>query len=112
MLWSSQLPGEGHASPIVWGDRVFTCTVNWPASADQRKAIPDHHVTCFNAADGKQLWDTKLPPGQWVRNDFRSGAGGGYAAATPCTDGKNIFVVVRIRGPGGARLSRERRLAH
>jgi len=25
-VWKTELPGVGHASPIVWGDRVFTAT--------------------------------------------------------------------------------------
>lgn len=92
VAWSAPLPGEGHASPIVWGDRVITCTVTWSENAADRKSIPAHHVTCYSAADGKQLWDTIVPPGQWLRTDFRSGAGGGYAGPTPCTDGERIFV--------------------
>lgn len=92
VLWGAPLPGEGHASPIVWGDRVFVCTVTWPESAAARKAMPVHHVTCFSTTDGKQLWDIQIKPGPWLRNDYRSGPGGGYAAPTPCTDGKHIFV--------------------
>ena len=92
VLWSSELPGEGHASPIVWEDRVFVCTVKWTQDAADRKHIPDHHVTCYRAADGKQLWDTLIKPGMWLRSDFRSGPGGGYAAPTPCTDGRHVFV--------------------
>lgn len=90
--WSTALPGEGHASPIVWGDRVIVCTVPWDDDPAHRAAIPAHHVTAYSTADGKQLWDTQVPPGRWLRNDFRSGAGGGYAAPTPCTDGKLVFV--------------------
>jgi outer membrane protein assembly factor BamB len=92
VLWSAPLPGEGHASPIVWGDRLLVCTVTWPDDPDQRKVIPPHHVTAYATADGKQLWDTQVKPGFWTRNDFRSGPGGGYAAPTPCTDGKHVFV--------------------
>jgi outer membrane protein assembly factor BamB len=28
ILWKAPLTGQGHASPIVWEDSVFTCTVN------------------------------------------------------------------------------------
>ena len=92
VLWHSDLPGEGHASPIVWGDRVFVCTVTWTENAADRKSIPAHHVTCYKTSDGEKLWDTEIKPGLWVRNDFRSGSGGGYAAPTPCTDGRHVFV--------------------
>ena len=34
-----------------------------------------------------------MPPGPWLRGDFRSGAGGGYAGPTPVTDGKLVYCV-------------------
>ena len=55
--------------------------------------MPEHHVACYRAADGKLLWDTVVPPGPWLRDDFRSGAGGGYAGPTPVTDGKLVYCV-------------------
>lgn len=94
VLWTSPLKGEGHASPIVWNDRVFVCTVWWPPKGAQVASVmPEHHVTCYAVADGKLLWDTKVPPGPWLRSDFRSGPGGGYAAPTPVTDGKLVYCV-------------------
>jgi len=90
--WVAPLVGQGHASPIVWDQAVIVCTVNWPADGeDRKKIIPAHHVTCYRTSDGKLLWDTVVPPGPWLRTDFRSGPGGGYAAATPVTDGKLIY---------------------
>ena len=96
ILWQSPLRGSGHASPIVIGDRVILCTVEWPADVadkDRAKVMPAHHVTAYNAAEGKELWHAPIKPGPWLRNDFRSGAGGGYAAPTPCSDGKAIYVL-------------------
>ncbi|MDA1049018.1 MAG: PQQ-binding-like beta-propeller repeat protein [Planctomycetota bacterium] len=94
VLWNSPLVGEGHASPIVWGERVFVCTARWDESVqDRAKVIPEHHVLCYRAADGKRLWDTSVEPGPWLRTDFRSGPGGGYAAPTPATGGKLVYVV-------------------
>jgi outer membrane protein assembly factor BamB len=92
VFWKAPLKGQGHASPIVWGDMVFVCTANWPPTVSERqKVIPEHHVTCYRATDGKMLWDKLVPPGPWLRTDFRSGPGGGYAAATPITDGKLVY---------------------
>lgn len=94
VLWKAPLVGEGHASPIVRGLSVFLCTARWPADTQQReKVIPEHHVLCYRTTDGKLMWDTLVPPGPWLRTDFRSGPGGGYAAATPCTDGKLVYCV-------------------
>src|SRR6266446_3345215 len=81
LLWKSPLQGQGHASPIVWGRSVFVCTALWPSNVTAReKVIPEHHVTCYQATDGQVLWDTLVEPGPWLRTDFRSGPGGGYAA--------------------------------
>ena len=92
VLWKSPLKGQGHASPIVWGDRVFVSTVYWaPEVKAREKIMPEHHIACYQATDGKLLWDTVVPPGPWLRSDFRSGPGGGYAAPTPCTDGKLVY---------------------
>lgn len=93
VLWKAPLVGEGHASPIVWGDRVFACTVRWAEGKPDPKVIPEHHVVCYSTADGKKLWDASVEPGPWRREDFRSGPGGGYAAPTPTTDGKLVYVV-------------------
>ncbi len=94
VLWKSPLVGEGHASPIVSGDRLFVCTAHWSASVTARKqTIPEHHVLCYSVSDGKLVWDKQVEPGPWRREDFRSGPGGGYAAPTPATDGKHVYVV-------------------
>lgn len=96
VIWSSPLVGRSHSSPIVVGGKVFVTTVFWPADAkddQKKKEIPVHHVTCWSAADGKQLWDVVVPPGPWVRTDFRSGDGGGYCAPTPASDGKLVYVM-------------------
>jgi outer membrane protein assembly factor BamB len=53
--------------------------------------MPEHFVTAYSTADGKEIWSTPLEPGPWKRNDFRSGPGGGYASPTPATDGERIY---------------------
>jgi outer membrane protein assembly factor BamB len=94
VVWKSPLIGEGHASPIVSGDRLFVCTARWPESVgDRTQVIPEHHVLCYSTKDGGLRWDTTIEPGPWLRSDFRSGPGGGYAAPTPATDGKQVYVV-------------------
>ena len=92
LAWKAPLVGQGHASPIIWGDRVFVCTAHWPETGRRREeVIPEHHVLCYSTADGKLLWDRQVPPGPWLRTDFRSGPGGGYACPTPTTDGRLLY---------------------
>ena len=46
--WEVKLPGVGHASPVVWGNKVFTTC----ASTDGTK----QYVLSFDSKSGKQLW--------------------------------------------------------
>ena len=78
---------QNQSSPIVWGDRIFVTLSYWPAGTTE-KDFPEHHLICFQAKDGKKLWDTRIPPGPWKLTDLR----GGYTAPTPATDGKHVYV--------------------
>lgn len=88
--WSVAVKGEGHASPVVVGNKVIVCNVAWPVKAEQ---MPTHYVTAYDLANGHELWSTEVSPGKWLRNDFRSGPGGGYAAPTPCIAADHIHCV-------------------
>ncbi|MHB9049905.1 MAG: PQQ-binding-like beta-propeller repeat protein [Pirellulales bacterium] len=97
VLWKVPLPStaaEGaradhnQSSPIVRGHRIFVTTVLWPAGRSD-KEYPEHHVTCYRTSDGKQLWDTLVPPGPWWLTDLR----GGYGASTPAADDQRVYVV-------------------
>jgi outer membrane protein assembly factor BamB len=63
-------------------------TAFWPLGVPQT-VFAEHHVACYLANSGKLLWDVKIPPGPWLLKDLR----GGYAAPTPCTDGKLVYVL-------------------
>lgn len=102
VLWKAQLHGGGKnnpefsspgwSSPVVWGDRIFLTTAVWPAGHDEkqrRKEIPAHHVLCFAAADGKQLWDTIVPAGPCLVDNFYHG----YTTPTPVTDGNRVYAL-------------------
>ena len=94
VLWKAALlpsdkvkPDQNQSSPIVWGQRIFVTVSYWPEGT-ATKEFPEHHLLCFDAKTGKQLWDTPVPPGPWKLNDLR----GGYTAPTPATDGTHVFV--------------------
>jgi len=83
ILWKAPLPLSDNpfSSPIAWGDRVFITLV--------MNKTREHHLLCFDARDGRKLWDTSIAPGPWVMTDLR----GGYGAPTPATDGQAVFVL-------------------
>lgn len=78
--WKIELPGVGHSSPVLWGDKIFLL------SADPKTA--ERHVLCYNAADGKLNWRRDypgVPHHLHVRSSF--------ASCTPAADEKQIYVV-------------------
>ena len=83
VLWKAEIPKchNPFSSPIVSNGRVF---VMWSLAQP-----PEHHLTCYDKADGKKLWDTVVPPGKFILTDLR----GGYGAPTPCADGERVYVV-------------------
>jgi outer membrane protein assembly factor BamB len=87
-----EFASPGWSSPIVWGDRVFLTTAIWPIGMpekERREQIGEHHVLCFQVSDGEQLWDTIVPPGKCLVNDFYHA----YTTPTPVTDGKHVFAL-------------------
>ena len=49
------MPGVGHASPIVWDDRLFTVTA-FPEKLERA-------LLCFDRATGKILWQQTVVRG-------------------------------------------------
>jgi outer membrane protein assembly factor BamB len=86
LLWKVPLGGIGNSSPIVWADRVFVTVSQRQTNKEQDdKIIPEHWVTCFQTADGKELWRTSVPAGHYPRGY------GIYAVPTPVTDGERVY---------------------
>ena len=97
VLWKAPLPGAAakaaldlnQSSPIVVGDKIVITASYWPGPKADSKQIPEHHVACYQVADGKLLWDEVIKPGPWQFTDLR----GGYTAPTPAGDADRIYVV-------------------
>ena len=79
LAWRAELPGLGHASPIVWGDRIFTVA-----------ALPESEqrvLLCVNRADGKLLWEKAVLKSP-LEGKHRLNS---HASSTPATDGERVF---------------------
>jgi len=80
ILWKVQVPGRGHSSPIVWGDRVFLTTAGAEAG--------DHRsILCFRRSDGKLLWQTAVPEAPAEKLHQKNS----YASSSVSTDGERIY---------------------
>lgn len=76
--WKAELPGIGHSSPVVWGEKLFIL------SADPKSAT--RYVLCINTKSGKELW----------RREFESSshhlhARNSFASCTPAVDENRIY---------------------
>jgi len=78
--WKVTLPGTGHASPVVWGDKVFVTCV---------EESPERGVLlCLNAADGSERWRRVQELSEFRINRLNS-----LASATPAVDAERVYVL-------------------
>ena len=78
--WKVAIPGKGHSSPIIWGDKVFVTTA---LEADQKRIL-----LCLNRLDGKTIWSREVLRAPLEQRHERNS----YASATPATDGRHVWV--------------------
>jgi outer membrane protein assembly factor BamB len=84
--WQSPVPGRGHASPIVCGDRIFLTT------ADEEKQ--QHRLLAYDRSTGKQLWDLLVHEGGFMHKHEKNS----YASATPACDGEHVYATFLYDG--------------
>src|SRR5436189_4243952 len=48
VVWKTELPGSGHASPILYADRIFTVSATTQAQA--------RLLLCLDRTSGRLLW--------------------------------------------------------
>ena len=77
--WKSKLPGLGHSSPAIWGDKVFLL------SADPDTAT--RYMLCYSAADGSQIWKREYKSEQHHLHTRSS-----YASSSPAVDADHVYV--------------------
>jgi outer membrane protein assembly factor BamB len=106
--WKTPIPGLGHSSPIVWGDRVFVTTA-LSGVADPKVRTGNYgdvdsvddtskhtwQVLCLDRATGKILWTKTAFEGV---PKIKRHVKGSQANCTPATDGKRV---VACFGPEG-----------
>lgn len=78
-LWNVELPGRGHSSPVLWGDKMFlTC---------ERQQENTRSVICLDATDGGLLWSFDDTFETFRNHKFNS-----YATSTPAVDADRVYV--------------------
>ena len=79
IVWKTPVPGRGHSSPTVVGDRIFLQT------ADERQQVQS--VVAFDRNTGDQLWKTDVARGGFPPTHKKNT----HASATIACNGKRLF---------------------
>lgn len=108
IAWTAQLPGEGSATPVVWGDQMFVLSAQPTTRAAETKPAVDpqdkteapsvyfkFYITCLDRHTGKLLWQQlaaeQVPhEGRHITHT--------YAGGSPATDGKLLYASFGSRG--------------
>ena len=96
--WQTEIPGTGHGSPTIWGDRIFLLSA--VASASEKKAAPAGKkkkskgksatpyswlALCLDKNSGKMLWKKEFPQRAFKGHKFNSAA-----SSTPAADSDRV----------------------
>lgn len=81
VLWRAAIPGRGHSSPTVFGDRVVLATAD-TAREEQR-------VLCFERSTGKLAWETVVHRGKL---NGEGHAHTSQASSTIASDGERLYL--------------------
>lgn len=105
--WKTPIPGLAHASPIVWGDRVFCVTavkegkaelkVGYYGSVQPVEDESEHEfrLLCLDKASGEILWSRTAWRGVPAVKRHPKGS---HAASTPATDGEHVVAFFGTEG--------------
>ena len=107
--WKVELPGKGHSSPVVFGDRLYVMAA--APTGEAQKAVHDsapgvhdsvpvthrhqYMVMALSRADGKTLWK-KVVREEWPHEGGHTT--GSQASNSPTTDGEFIYAFFGSRG--------------
>jgi outer membrane protein assembly factor BamB len=89
--WTADLPGQGHASPVLWGTRLFV------TSADEQTG--QQIVQCFDGRQGTELWSRRFDAGTYNKHKKNS-----FATSTPAADAEHLYVCWAAPGDAGTRI--------
>jgi outer membrane protein assembly factor BamB len=114
--WKIAIPGRGHSTPVIWGDRLFLTTAiptgrraATPGPAEGGRAgrggagggsgAGEEHrleVLAVDRASGKIVWQqtaATVTPHEGYHNHY-----GSFASNAPATDGRRVYAFFGSRG--------------
>jgi outer membrane protein assembly factor BamB len=115
VAWKTPIPGKGHSSPVVWGDRIFLTTAIDGDVVPGAKAVPHldegkefvhpdaigadrkhrFEVLAIDARTGKVLWERVAFEGTPYDSAHRKAS---FASPTAVTDGQRVYAFFGSEG--------------
>jgi outer membrane protein assembly factor BamB len=80
LRWQVDLPGFGHSSPVVWGDKIFLTSATETGT--------ERYVFCVDRRTGKIVWKQTAAAGL---PDEPTHAWNTHASSTCATDGERVY---------------------
>jgi len=80
VAWKIAVPHPGHASPIVWGERIFLVGTNLETQ--------ERILTALDRGDGAILWQRSVVRAPLEKKHRLNS----YSSSTPVTDGESVYV--------------------
>ena len=77
--WRVDLPGVGHSSPVIWGNRIFLTSGNEESG--------ERIVSCIDARSGEEVWSRSFPAAQHGMHKLNS-----FASPTPALDADRVYI--------------------
>jgi len=79
IAWKTPIPGEGHSSPVVWGDAIFLTT----SSPETRERF----LLRLEATSGRVVWKRAM----FAADREAMHRENSVASSTPVTDGERVY---------------------
>lgn len=114
VAWKAQVPGRGHSSPVIWGDRIFLTTAvptgkagaagpanaaagrRWPGGSSGPQPEQKLTVLAFDRKTGKQLWEKVArvaTPHEGYHAQY-----GSFASNSPVADSQHVIAFFGSNG--------------
>ena len=81
LLWEAPVPGRGHGSPIVVGDRIYLVTADEKAQTQS--------LLAYDRETGKPAWSTVIHRGNFPVKINKNAS---HASNSPAFDGERLYV--------------------
>lgn len=108
--WKTEIPGKGHATPIIWGNQIIVQTAvatdkkpettgaaaqASPMAKNSTEFIHQFKVISLDKTTGKIMWQTVVKEQLPIERTHDLGS---WASNSPITDGENIYAFFGSRG--------------